>query len=125
MEIQHTTTFTAHCIIHDHMIYHELESSNVTITAKLLSHVKQAHSRYFYYQKEHSMQGVQSDRNVKMKQINDAIDAANRNIRQLQDAINSLKISTDEYAFEAEEKSTITEIKGLISKSNALKRKIC
>ena len=120
-----TTTFTAQCIIHDHMIYHELESSNVTITAKLLSHVKQARSRYFYDQKESSMQRVQSDRNVKMKQINDAIDAANRNIRQLQGAINSLKISADEYAFEIEEKSTITEIKDLISKSNALKRKNC
>ena len=71
------------------------------------------------------MQRVQSDRNVKMKQINDAIDAANRNIRQLQGAINSLKISADEYAFEVEEKSTITEIKDLISKSNALKRKNC
>ena len=120
-----TTTFTAQCIIYDHMIYHELESSNVTITAKLLSHVKQARSRYFYDQKESSMQRVQSDRNVKMKQINDAIDAANRNIRQLQGAINSLKISADEYAFEVEEKSTITEIKDLISKSNALKRKNC
>ena len=125
VENQHTTTFTAQCIIHDHMIFHELESSNVTIMAKLLSHVKQARSRYFYYQKEHSMQRVQSGRNAKMKQINDDIDNPNGNIRQLQGAINSLKISADEYAFEAEEKSTITEIKDLISKSNALKRKIC
>ena len=31
-------------------------------------------------------------------------------------------MSGDEYAFEAEEKSTIAEIKDLISKSNALKR---
>ena len=31
-------------------------------------------------------------------------------------------MSADEYAFEAEEKSTIAEIKDLISKSNALKR---
>ena len=30
-------------------------------------------------------------------------------------------MSGDEYAFEAEEKSTIAEIKDLISKSNALK----
>ena len=30
-------------------------------------------------------------------------------------------MSADEYAFEAEEKSTIAEIKDLISKSNALK----
>ena len=56
-----------------------------------------------------------------MKQINDDIDDANRNIRQLQDMINSLKTSTDEHAFEAEEKSTVAEIKNLF-KSNALKR---
>ena len=57
-----------------------------------------------------------------MKQINDDIDDANRNIRQLQDTINSLKTSADEYGFEVEEKSTIAEIKDLVSKSNALKR---
>ena len=57
-----------------------------------------------------------------MKQINADIDDANRNIRQLQDTINSLKTCADEYAFKAEEKSTIAEIKDLISKSNALKR---
>ena len=57
-----------------------------------------------------------------MKQINDDIDDANRNIRQLQDMINSLKTSADEYAFETEEKSTVAEIKDLISKLNALKR---
>ena len=45
-----------------------------------------------------------------MKQINDDIDDAKRNIRQLQDMINSLKTSEDECAFEAEEKSTIAEI---------------
>ena len=56
-----------------------------------------------------------------MKQINDDIDDANRNIRQLQDTINSLKTSADEYAFETEEKSTVAEIKDLISKLNALK----
>ena len=57
-----------------------------------------------------------------MKQVTDDIDDANRNIRQLQDMINSRKTSTEEYAFEAEEKSTIAEVKDLISKSNALKR---
>ena len=68
------------------------------------------------------MQRVQSGRNIKIKQIDDDTDDANRNIRQLQDTINSHKIFADEYAFEAEEKSTIAEIKDLISKSNALKR---
>ena len=57
-----------------------------------------------------------------MKQVNDDIDDAIRNIRQLQDAIKSLNTFANEYAFEAEEKSTIAEIKNLISKSNALKR---
>ena len=36
--------------------------------------------------------------------------------------INSLKTSANEYAFKAEEKSTIAEIKNPICKSNALKR---
>ena len=122
VENQHTTTLTAQRIIHDHMVYHELESSNLTITAKLVSHVREARSRYFSNQKERSMQRVQLGRDVKMKQINDYIDDANRNIRQLQDTINSVKTSADEYAFAAEEKSTIAEIKDVISKSNALKR---
>ena len=55
-----------------------------------------------------------------MKQINHDIDDANRNIRPLQDTINSIKTYADEYAFEVEEQSTIAEIKDLISKSNAL-----
>ena len=45
VENQHTTTLTAQRIIHDHMVYHELESSNLTITAKLLSHVREARLR--------------------------------------------------------------------------------
>ena len=56
-----------------------------------------------------------------MKQINDDIDDANRNIRQLQDTINFLKTSADEYAFKTEDKSAIAEIKNLLSESNALK----
>ena len=122
VENQHTTTLTAQCIIHNHMVYYELESSNLNITAKLLSHVKQASSRYFNDQKERTMHRIQSGRDVKIKQINDDIEDANRNIRQLQDMINSLKTSADEYAFEAKEKLTIADIKDLISKSNALKR---
>ena len=98
------------------------ESSNLTITVKLLSYVKQARSRYFNNQKERFTQRVQSGRNDKMKQINDDIDDANRNIRQQQDTRNSPKTSVDKYASEAEGKSTIAEIKNLISKSNALKR---
>ena len=68
--------------------------------------------RYF---NERSMQRLQSGRDVTMKQINNDIDDAYRNIRQLQDTINSLKTSADEHAFEAEEKLTIAEIKNLIS----------
>ena len=117
VENRHLTTLTAEYIIQNHMVYHEFESSNLTITVKLLSHVKQAHLRYFNDQKEHSMLRVQSGRDVKIKQINDV----NRNIRQLQDTTKSLKTSADEYAFESEEKSTIAEIKDLISKSNTLK----
>ena len=30
---QHTTALTAQHIIYDHMVYHELESSNLTTTA--------------------------------------------------------------------------------------------
>ena len=66
------------------------------------------------------MQRVQSSRDDKRKQINHNIDETIRN-RKLQDTINFLKTSVDEYVFEAEEKSTILEIKRLISKSNALK----
>ena len=116
------TTLTARLIIDDHMVYHEPESSNLAITVKLLSYVKQARSRYFNNQKERFTQRVQSGRNDKMKQINDDIDDANRNIRQQQDTRNSPKTSVDKYASEAEGKSTIAEIKNLISKSNALKR---
>ena len=122
VENQHTATLTAQYIILDHMVYHELESSNLTIMVKLLSHVKQARSRYFNDQKERSMLRVQSGRDVKIKQINDDIGDANRNIKQLQDTVNSVKTSAGEYAFESKQKSTIAEIEGLISKSNTLKR---
>ena len=81
VENQHATTLTAQCIIHNHMVYHELESSTLTITAKFLSYVKQTHLRYFNNQKERSMQRAELRRDVRMKQINDDIDDANRNIR--------------------------------------------
>ena len=55
---QHTATLTAQRIINDHMAYHEPESSNLTITGKLLSHVKQALWRHFNNQKERSIQRV-------------------------------------------------------------------
>ena len=67
LENQHTTKLTAQRIIHDHMVYHEHEPSNLTITAKFLSHVKQARSKYFKDQKESSMQRVQSGMDVKIK----------------------------------------------------------
>ena len=112
VENQHKTTLTAQRIIHDHMVYHEFESSNSTITAKLLSHVMLTCPRYFNNQKERPMQKVQSDRNIEMKQINYDIGDANKNIRHLQDTVKSLKTSV---------KSTISEIKNLISKSNVQK----
>ena len=40
------------------MVSHELESSNLTIAAKFLSHVKQACLSYFNNQKERYMQRV-------------------------------------------------------------------
>ena len=67
VENQHTTTLTAQRIIHNHMVYYELELSNLNITAKLLSHVKQASPRYFNDQKECAMQRIQSGRDVKMR----------------------------------------------------------
>ena len=85
MENQHAATLTAQRNIHDYMVYRELESSNLTITVKLLNHVKQARTTYFNDEKERSIQRVRSDKDVKMKQMNDDIDDANRNIRQLQD----------------------------------------
>ena len=73
MENQHTATLTAQRFIHDYMVYHELESSDLTITAKSFTHTKQARTRYFNNQKERFIQRVQSGRDVKMKQINDGI----------------------------------------------------
>ena len=103
------------------MVYHELEPSNLTIAAKLLSHVKRANSRYFIDQKKHTMQIAQSGRDVKMKQVNDDVTDANRGIKQLQDMTNYLKTSGYEYSFEADEKSIFEEIRNLIFKINALK----
>ena len=53
-----TTTLTARCIIHNDVVCAELESSNLTITTKLLGHAKQTRLRYFNDQKERSMQRV-------------------------------------------------------------------
>ena len=51
VENQHTTTSIAQRILHDHMAYHELESCNSTVTAKLLSRIKKGRFRYFNDQK--------------------------------------------------------------------------
>ena len=111
VENHDTTSLTAQRIIHDHMVFHELESCNLEMTTKLLNQVKQARSRYFSDQNDHSMQKVRSDRDVRLKQLNEDIGDANTNMKQLQETINSLRTSADEYAFEAEEQTAVSQMK--------------
>ena len=109
-------------LINDHMIFHGLKSNEIKITNKLLDRVKQARSRYFSSQKERSLQGLKSSRNMKITEINQQIEDMNRNTIQLQKNIDSLKADADIYAFDAEKKTKLEDGKHLLSRSNALKR---
>ena len=59
---------------------------------------------------------------MKVKELNEQLEDANRSILQLQKTITSLKADSDRYALDAEKKSKLDDIKNLISKLNALKR---
>ena len=122
IENLHTENLIVQRLINDHMVFHGLKSNEIKITNKLLDHVKQARSRYFSSQKEHSLQGLKSSRDMKITEINQQIEDMNRNTIQLQKNINSLIADADIYTFDAEKKSKLEDVKHLLSRSNALKR---
>ena len=84
IENLHTESLIAQRLINDHMVFHGLKSNEIKITNKLLDHVKQARSRYFSSQKERSLQGLKSLRDMKITEINQQIEDMNRNTIQLQ-----------------------------------------
>ena len=90
----------------------------------MVSHVRQARTRYLNDQRDRSLKKLQSEKDVKKHVLNDDIDDVNKKIKQLQDTMTSLKKTADQYSFEAEEKTNIEDVKSLISKSNALKHSV-
>ena len=118
----HSASLIAQRVINDDMEVHELASYEVKITKKLIDHVKQCRSRYFGNQKDCSLQTLKTSREMKVKELNEQLEDANRSILQLQKTITSVKADADQYALDAEKKSKLDDIKNFISKSNALKR---
>ena len=107
----------AQCIVNDHMVFHKLQPHEIDLTAKMVSHVRQAHTRYLNNQKYRSLKKLQSEKDAKMQVLNDDIDDVNNKIKQLQGTMFSLKKTASKYSFEAEEKTKIEDVKCLISKS--------
>ena len=84
--------------------------TKINITSKLLSLVKQGRSCYFSSQKEHSLQTFKSDRDIKIKEVNEQIEEVNSNTSQLQKNINSSKEDADKYAFNAEKQTKLENV---------------
>ena len=122
VENQSTESLVAQRVIHDHMVYNELQPHTLPITSKLLVHVRQARANYFTKQHERSLKKIESERDLKLKHTNEEITSINQNIKQLQETIHSMKMTADEYAIKAEQAQNFKETKNLISKCNALKR---
>ena len=104
------------------MSFYKHHLHTIKSTTKLQNHAKQARGRYFNSQQERFLIAVKSVREEKIKQINDDISSINKSIFQTQEAIESMKETGDGHVFEAENKSNITELRNLISKSTVLKR---
>ena len=87
----HPSSLAAQCIVNDHMVFHKLQPHEIDLTAKMVSHVRQARTRYLNDQKHRSLKKLQSQKDVKMQVLNDNIDDVNNKIKQLQGTIFSLK----------------------------------
>ena len=73
VENQYADSLAAQHIVHDHVVYHELEPHSICFTTKMLANVKDM-SRYFGDQKEHSVLKIRTDRDTKVQNINKNID---------------------------------------------------
>ena len=68
------------------------------------------------------MLAVKNDKDLKLQEFNAEILEVNQNVSLLQNTIKQLKQNTERFLFEGEEKTKLSDIKSVISKSNALKR---
>ena len=73
------------------MVFHKLQPHEIDVTAKMVSNVQQAHTRYLNDQRDHSFKKLQSEKDAKTQVLNDDIDNVNKKIKQLQDTMTSLK----------------------------------
>ena len=118
------TSLVAQRIVNGHMVFRKKQPHEIDVTAKMVSPVRQARTRYLFDQRDRSLKKLQSEKDVKIQVPNDDMNDVNKKIKQLQDTMTSLKKTADEYSFEAEEKTKIKDVKSLILKSNALKRAV-
>ena len=117
-----TRTLVAQRIVHDHMSSEELKPHELKITSALMGHVKEARKRYFADQEERSQKTLKSDRAIKLETINRDIADFNQQIHVLESTIVQLKADADKFSFQAEQQTSLEQIKSTITKSNALKR---
>ena len=114
VENQYADSLAAQHIVHDHVVYHELQPHSICFTTKMLANVKEARSRYFADQKESSVLEVRTDRDTKVQNINENINTVNKEIAQLNEAVSNLIRSSDEYVLEGEHKTDPNELKSLL-----------
>ena len=119
----HPSSLLAQRKVNDHMLFHKLQSHKTDITAKMVSHVRQARRCYLNDQRDRSFKKLQSEKDVEMQVLRDDIDDVKKKITIARHHDFSKK-NADQHSFEAEEKTKIGDVKSLISKSNALKRAV-
>ena len=121
VENMHPSTLKAQRLVNDHMKFYKMTAESIEINSKMIMHVKMARTRYENERRERAREAVKSERDLKLEFINKDIDVINKQIVSFKDTIESMRVSSDEFAMQAE-KAKPDEMKVLITKSNALKR---
>ena len=122
VENLHNTSLISQRIVNDYMVYKQIKPQELVITPSLLNHVKEARSRYFNSQKERAQSNVMDQRVLKLKEITADIVSTNERASLLESTILKLKQDADTFGYEAEKKHSLSEMKSVLAKSNALKR---
>ena len=68
------------------------------------------------------MKKLKTDAEEKLQKINDKIEDTNQQIKILEKTVAKLKTDGDKYSFETKKKTSLVEIKAVLSSANTLKR---
>ena len=110
-------------IIHDHMAENQLVPENFVICEKLRKSVRGARVKYEYLEDQRK-QKVDTEKSLKRKSIQEQIDVVRVKKSLLERTILGLSKDANKYALDAENESTMENMKVVLSKSNSFRKTV-